>query len=277
MMPMSPSVPAEPEPRPGGPVLPAMLNKLPEATANFWLVKIWLIKSMSTIVGETAADTLNVNVGIGLLATTEIAAALVLAALAVQLRLRRHVPASYWAVVVLVGVVGTLVTDALVDVMGVSLVTTTIGFGLALAAAFAVWWAVERTLSIRTIVTTRRELFYWAAILLTFALGTAAGHLMVESLGLGPATSAAILGGVIGLVFAAHVGGMNAVLSFWLACGLTWPFGASIGDLLSQPPAHGGLGLGTTDTSALFLGAIAGLVGAMTMARRWGAAPGHAA
>ena len=157
-----------------------MLNKVPQVTLSFWVIKI-----MSTTVGETGADYLAVHVGLGSAITSAVTVSLLLAALFIQLRMRRYVPWIYWLTVVLVSVVGTQITDALTDGLGVSLYASTSAFAVALAATFAVWYRSERTLSIHTIVTTRRELFYWAAILFTFALGTAAGDLATEALGLG--------------------------------------------------------------------------------------------
>jgi uncharacterized membrane-anchored protein len=134
-------------------------------------------------------------------------------------------------------------------------------FSIALAVVFAVWFAVERTLSIHSITTTRREAFYWLAILFTFALGTSAGDLAAEKLALGYLPSALIFAGAIALIFAAHrILRLNAIAAFWLAYILTRPLGASLGDFLSQERSHGGLGLGTTVTSGLFLAAILVLV-----------------
>ena len=142
-----------------------------------------------------------------------------------------------------------------------------------LAATFAVWYAVERTLSIHTIFTTRREWFYWATILFTFALGTAAGDLLAEQLKLGYLHSAMVFGAGIVITYAAYrLLNLNAVAAFWIAYILTRPFGASFGDLLSQPHANGGMGLGTVGTSAIFLGVILGLIVVMTKAQRTAAA-----
>ncbi len=157
----------------------------------------------------------------------------------------------------LISVVGTQITDNLSDNYGVSLVTTTTVFSIVLAIVFAVWFASERTLSIHTIYTTRREGFYWLAVLFTFALGTAAGDLTAERLNVGYVWSLVLFAGAIALVAALHYWlNLNAVLAFWLAYILTRPLGASTGDLLSQPRTAGGLGLGTTVTSFVFLGAI---------------------
>src|SRR4051812_10941812 len=222
-----------------------MLNKVPEVTVYFWVIKI-----LCTTIGETAADYLNENLGFGLTKTTYVAGALLVVLLLVQFRLRRYIPAAYWAVVVVISVFGTLITDNMTDRYNVPLTTSTPIFGAALAIVFAVWWWFERTLSIHTIFTTRREGFYWLAILFTFALGTAAGDLVAEQFSLGYGVSIAIFGGVIALITLAHYGlHMNAVLSFWSAYIMTRPLGASIGDFMSQnSKQYGGLGLGTTGT-----------------------------
>lgn len=242
----------------------AMLNKVPEVTLVFWVIKI-----LATTVGETAADYLNVDLNLGLTLTSGIMAALLAIALVVQFRLRRYTPAVYWLAVVLISVVGTLITDNLVDNVGVSLWTTTIMFAIALAVTFVWWYQRERTLSIHSITTTRREAFYWLAVLFTFALGTAAGDLIAEGFALGYFTSLLIFAGAIAAVAAGFfLFNLNAVLAFWMAYVLTRPLGASLGDLLSQSPADGGLGLGTTGTSALFLGTILALVVVLTIRAR---------
>jgi uncharacterized membrane-anchored protein len=233
----------------------AMLNKVPEVTLIFWIIKI-----MSTTVGETGADYLAVHVGIGTTGTTIIMASLLVAAIIVQLHKRRYVPWIYWLTVVLVSIVGTQITDILTDRLDISLYASTAVFATVLATTFAIWYAVERTLSIHTIVTSRRELFYWTAILFTFALGTAAGDLATEALSLGFTIGVLVFGALIGLITLAYYMGANAVLTFWLAYILTRPLGASFGDLLSQSQVYGGLGLGTIITSLAFLVIIVALV-----------------
>ncbi|MEO6203941.1 MAG: hypothetical protein ABIO67_00935, partial [Mycobacteriales bacterium] len=173
------------------------LNKVPEVTLYFWVIKI-----LATTVGETAADFLNGNLGLGLTNTTYVMGALLVLGLVVQFRLREYVPAVYWVCVVLISVVGTLITDNLTDNFGISLVTTTVVFSVALAATFAAWYASERTLSIHSIITVRREAFYWLAILFTFALGTAGGDLTAERLNVGYWRSALLFAGLIALVTA---------------------------------------------------------------------------
>jgi uncharacterized membrane-anchored protein len=241
-----------------------LLNKVPEVTIYFWIIKI-----MATTVGETAADFLNTHLNMGLTNTTYVMGALLLITLFFQFRSRKYVPGIYWLAVVLLSVVGTLVTDNLVDNFGVTLPTTTVVFGVALAATFAAWYASEKTLSIHAVTTTRREAFYWLAILFTFALGTAAGDLTAEKLNLGYWLSAVMFAAVIAVVTLAHYRfGLNAVLAFWIAYILTRPLGASLGDFLSQPTDNGGLGVGTVGTSALFLVTILGVVVFLTKTRR---------
>ena len=241
-----------------------LLSKVPEVTLYFWIIKI-----MATTVGETAADFLNVNLNLGLGNTSIVMGALLAAALVAQVRARRYVPSIYWLAVVLISVVGTLITDNLTDHFGVPLPWTAAIFSVALGATFAAWRASQGTLSIHSIFTRTRELYYWAAILFTFALGTAAGDLLAEAMKLGYLHSAMIFGTGIALATLAYYAfGLNAILAFWVAYILTRPFGASLGDLLSQSASAGGLGLGTVATSAIFLAVIVGLTAYMTVLQR---------
>jgi len=237
-----------------------MLNKVPAVTLIFWIIKI-----MATTVGETAADFLAFNLKLGLTKTSLLMAGLLVLALVFHLRARRYVPALYWTVVVFISVVGTLISDNLVDNFGVSLPTTSLLFGAALVVVFGLWYASEKSLSVHTIQTTRRELFYWAAILCTFALGTSAGDLIGERLGLGYPLSALLFGSAIALVWLAYrYLHLHAVTAFWAAYILTRPLGASLGDLLTQPAKAGGLAVSTTLVSSLFLVAIVLLVAYLT-------------
>lgn len=251
-----------------------ILNKVPEVTIFFWLIKI-----MATTVGETAADFLNENVGLGLTVTSVLMTVLLIGALAVQFTRKMYIPSVYWLAVVLISIVGTLITDNLTDGFGVPLILSTIVFGVALIITFATWFAVEHTLSIHTIFTRRRESFYWGAILFTFALGTAAGDYVSEEMGVGYAKGAIIFGGLIAVITALHYVSKavlaseskrqtsNAVLAFWLAYILTRPLGASIGDLLTQPSSAGGLGLGTNVVTAVFTIAIVAMVGILSITK----------
>jgi uncharacterized membrane-anchored protein len=241
-----------------------MLNKVPEVTLYFWIIKI-----LCTTVGETAADLMNEELGLGLTNTTYIMTAALIAVLIAQFRARKYIPGVYWLAVVLISIVGTLITDNLVDNAGVPLQTTTIAFSLILIGVFAAWYWSERTLSVHTIVTTKREAFYWLAILFTFALGTSAGDLFAEKLELGFLPSAGIFAGAIAVITVAHFRfKLNAILAFWLAYILTRPLGASIGDYLSQPVEETGLGLGTILTSLIFLAAILSLVVYLSITKR---------
>ena len=238
-------------------------NRVPKVTVDFWLIKL-----LAVTMGETAADYLGVNLGLGLTATSIIMAAVLAVALFLQFRQKRYVPWSYWLAVVLISVVGTLVTDNMVDNFGIKLTTSTIIFTIALAVTFAAWYASEKTLSIHTVFTSRREAFYWLAILFTFALGTAAGDLVSEQFGLGYFYTGILFGMIIAsLAFGYYFLELDPILGFWLAYIFTRPLGASLGDFLSQPHEYGGLNLGTTITSVLFLGLIAATVAYMTLTR----------
>ncbi|MEO5851563.1 MAG: hypothetical protein ABIQ15_03540 [Nocardioides sp.] len=228
-----------------------MLNKVPEVTVYFWIIKI-----LCTTVGESFADYINETLGFGLTNTTLVFSAALIAVMTVQFRLDRYVPSVYWLAVVLISVVGTLLTDNLTDAQGVPLWASSTAFAVLLAAVFGIWYARERTLSIHSIVTIPREAFYWLTVLVTFALGTATGDWTLELTGWSPGASIMLPLGLILAVLAAWRLGAGPVLSFWLAYILTRPLGANIGDYLASTRADGGLGLGTRGTSVLFLGTI---------------------
>ncbi|WP_241668246.1 hypothetical protein [Pedococcus bigeumensis] len=233
----------------------AMLNKVPEVTVYFWIIKI-----LCTTVGESFADYVNETLGFGLGKTTVVFSVALVAVLVAQFRLRQYVPSVYWLAVVLISVVGTLLTDNLTDGIGVPLWVSTAAFAVALAVVFAVWYARERTLSIHSIITTPREAFYWLTVLVTFALGTAAGDWTLELTGWSAGASILLPLGLIAAVFAAWKLGAGPVLCFWLAYILTRPLGANIGDFLASARDEGGAGLGTLGTSILFLGTILAVV-----------------
>ena len=240
------------------------LVRVPAVTLYFWIIKM-----MATTVGETGADYLAFNWKLGLLTTSLIMSIFLVVALVNQFRLKRYVPISYWAVVVLLSIVGTLVTDLMVDDLGVTLISATVGFSVLLAIVFAIWYASEHTLAMHSVQTAKREGFYWAAIFVTFALGTAAGDFLAEASGLGYFQSTLAFAGAIALIAAAYFyAGLNEILAFWMAYILTRPLGASFGDLLSQPTKNGGLGFGTTGTSIIFLTTIALLIGYLTMTQK---------
>lgn len=240
-----------------------MLNKVPEITLFFWIIKV-----LCTTVGETAADFLNVNLNFGLTGTSIVTGILLVVALVFQFRSKKYIPSLYWLTVALVSVFGTLVTDNLTDALGVPLEVSTIIFGILLALTFLTWYLKEKTLSIHSIFTRQREMFYWLTILFTFALGTASGDLMAEGLGLGYLVTGLIVAGVIAFTVVARRLRLNSVLSFWIIYIMTRPLGASIGDYLSQPTNHGGLGLGATLTSVIFIGGILATVTYLSITKR---------
>ncbi len=241
-----------------------MLNKVPQIVVYFWIIKV-----LCTTVGETFADFINETLGFGLTNTTIVTGVILAIALFFQFRSKKYVAAIYWFTIVTISVFGTLVTDNLSDGLGIPLIYSTIAFSVLLALTFIVWYAKEKTLSIHSIVTKRREVFYWLAILFTFALGTAVGDLIAETFNLGYLLT---LGIFIAVTVVVAIGYFrykwNPVLSFWIAYILTRPLGASIGDYLSQARTDGGIGLGTTGTSIIFLTAILGTVTYLSMTKK---------
>lgn len=243
--------------------LSTLASKVPEITIYFWIIKI-----MATTVGETAADLLSVRLNLGLTITSYVMSAIFIAFLVFQVKSKNYTPPLYWMTVVLISVVGTLISDNLVDGMGISLITTSIAFGIILAIVFASWYLKEKTLSIHSIFTTRRELFYWAAILFTFAMGTSVGDLIAERLDLGYWQALLLFAAMIGIVgFLYYAQKVDAILAFWIAYILTRPLGASMGDWLAKPVIAGGLGWGTVTTSIVFLAVILMLVIYLTISK----------
>src|SRR5689334_21440843 len=245
-----------------------MLNKVPEVTIWFWVIKV-----LCTTVGESFADWINTQLGVGLLNTAWIFTAVFVVVLAVQLRLKRYVPFPYWLTVVVVSVTGTLYTDILTDQLNVPLWISSAVFSVLLAVVFGVWWLRERTLAIHAVTTLPRDSFYWVAVLVTFALGTATGDWTLELTGWSPGASVLLPLGLIAAITLLWKFGANPVLSFWLAYILTRPLGANIGDWLASPKVAAnprdpvGLGLGTFITSLIFLGAILATVIYLSISR----------
>ncbi|MCU1677051.1 MAG: hypothetical protein JWM93_1809 [Frankiales bacterium] len=241
-----------------------LLNKVPEVTIFFWIIKI-----LATTVGESAADYINETLGFGLVKTSVVMTAILVAVLVWQFRTRRYVPAVYWLAVVLISVVGTLLTDNLHDGLHIGLLRSSVAFAVLLAITFALWHRSEGTLSIHSIVTSRREGFYWTAVLFTFALGTAAGDLLSLKMNDELWQPALVCLAIILIVFVEHrLFHMDAVPSFWIAYILTRPFGANMGDFLATGKADGGVGLGTLGTSIIFLVTIVGVVLFLSVTRR---------
>ena len=226
----------------------ALLNKVPEITIWFWIIKI-----LCTTVGESFADWIAVDLGVGLINTTLIFTVVLATVLTWQIRLPKYNAFSYWLTVVILSVTGTLYTDILTDKYGVNLAITTPVIAVILAVVFGLWYRQERTLSIHSIVTIPREMFYWLAILVTFALGTAAGDWTLELTGWTPGIAVLLPTVLIAAIIIGWHYGANPVLSFWMAYVLTRPLGANLGDWLAVDKQLGGIGIGTAGTSAIFL------------------------
>ena len=258
------ATPRPPSAVPGNILARRMLNKVPEVTIFFWAIKV-----LCTTVGENAGDYVEDTLGFGLASTAKVSGAVLAVLLLVQFRLDRYVPLAYWLVVVAVSVSGDLVADLITSAWsvrpGVAIALLTAGLGV----LFAAWWAVERTLSLRTIVTTRREAFYWAAFVLAFALGSVLADVLVENVSRGYGASIAIFGVILALIALAYRLGAGAVATFWLAFVVTGPLGAAIGDGIARNgDERSGIGLGATGTSLLFVAVILGLVAYLTVSRR---------
>ncbi|VGP92554.1 hypothetical protein SB5531_02821 [Klebsiella variicola] len=224
------------------------LNKVPEITLVFWLIKM-----MSTTVGETAADFLNMDLQFGLTNTSIVTGALLALSIFFQMRATRYQPVLYWVTVVFISVLGTLITDNLTDAWHVPLALSSLVFSVLLLVIFVTWYRREGTLSIHHIDNRSRESFYWLAILATFALGTAVGDWLAEGVSLGYYGAAMFFGTWILIITGAcFIFKANRVFCFWAAYILTRPFGAACGDLLSQPVDNGGIGLGANLTSLIF-------------------------
>jgi uncharacterized membrane-anchored protein len=229
-------------------------SKVPEVTAFFWIVK-----ALTTAMGESTSDFLVHSL------VPEIAVVLGGIAFSIALYLQfskdRYVPWAYWLAVAMVGVFGTMAADVLHVGLGVPYIASTIFYAIVLAVVFRTWYLSEGTLSIHSITTQRRELFYWAAVLATFALGTAAGDLTAVTFGLGYFGSIFLFGAIIAIPAIGYFRfGMNSILAFWFAYVLTRPIGASVADWLAVSSARGGLALGTGPVSLAFALMIAAFV-----------------
>ena len=224
-------------------------TKVPQITLAFWVIKL-----LSTTVGESFADYLSGTLNLGLLHTTWLMSVIMIAFLIAQINSRKYHPPLYWLTVVLVSIGGTLITDTLTDKIGFPLIYSTGIFLMLLILIFILWYQSENTLEMKSIKNRKRELYYWSAILMTFALGTAAGDLVSEEIGMGYAKTALLVTAIISslLVFW-KMKIINGVTIFWPVYILTRPLGASLGDYLTQPIKHGGLNLGPTLVSFTFL------------------------
>jgi uncharacterized membrane-anchored protein len=238
------------------------MSKVPEVTAYFWIVKV-----LTTGMGETTSDFLAHR--LNPILAVALAGIVLAASLVLQFSVRRYVPWIYWAAIVMVSVFGTMAADVLHVALGVPYVISTAFFVVGLAAVFALWYACEKTLSIHSIVTVRREFFYWATVMTTFALGTATGDLTAVTLHLGYLTSGVMFAVLIAIpALAYRFLRMNAIFTFWFAYVLTRPLGASFADWMGVSHARGGLALGTGPVSLVLAVIIFGFVGYLTVTRK---------
>jgi uncharacterized membrane-anchored protein len=239
-----------------------LVRKVPEITVFFWAVKL-----LSTAAGEATSDFLVYDVdkylavGLGFLG--------LVASLALQLAVRRYIAWVYWLAVVMVAVFGTMAADVLHIVLGVPYAISSAFFACALAVVFVAWHRTERTLSIHSIHTFRRELFYWATVIATFALGTATGDLTATTLGLGYFASILLFAALFVAPGLAHrFLHANEVATFWFAYVVTRPLGASVADWLGRTHAEGGIGFGLGPTTLWLWALIAALVGYLTVTHK---------
>jgi uncharacterized membrane-anchored protein len=248
--------------QPGG--TQALLSKVPEATAVFWVIKI-----LTTGTGETASDFIgNSAVPIAVVLVLVTAVALV-TSLVLQFKADRYVAPVYWAAIAMISVVGTMLSDGSRIALGITFGESTISFVIALIVVFTLWYRREGTLSIHSIYTRRREIFYWCAVVATFALGTSAGDWTARSLNLGYLGSGFMFIGIIAIPLIAHkVFGLNAIPAFWMAYITTRPLGASFADWMAVKPSEGGLGWGTGPVTLVFGLIIIGFVGRLTWTGR---------
>ncbi len=216
-------------------------------------VLFWVIKILSTTVGETAADYVSVNLNVGLVLTTILMGVVTIGVTIWNFRQKKYFAPAYWSLIVMMSIEGTLITDYLVDGLGVSLILLDVIFAIAMVLLFYFWYKKEHSLSIHSINNNTREKFYWIIVLTTFALGTGIGDTVSEHLNVGYLYSLIIFGSIFilaGILYYTKI--IDAVLAFWIAFIVTRPIGASLGDLFIQQPKDGGLGISITIINIIF-------------------------
>lgn len=229
-----------------------LVNRVAQLGILFWVIKIF-----STTVGETAADYVSVNLKLGLPITTILMGVITIGVVIWNFRQKKYYPPSYWLLIVMMSIEGTLITDFLVDQLGVSLLILDVVFAIALVLVFYLWYKKEKSLSIHSINNDSRERFYWIIVLTTFALGTGVGDTVSEYLNVGYLYSLIIFGSIFilaGILYYEKI--VGAVLAFWIAFIVTRPIGASLGDLFIQLPKDGGLGISITVINIIFFAVI---------------------
>jgi len=240
-----------------------LLNRVAGLTIFFWIVKI-----LSTTVGETAADFIADDMKVGLMGTTFLMGAITIGAIFWNFKLKKYFAPSYWFLIVMMSIEGTLITDILVDDYEVSLITLDIVFMIMMLAGFYLWYKKEGTLSIHKINNNSREIFYWLIVLVTFALGTGVGDTLSELLEFGYLNSLMLFGAIFvvaGGLFYAKI--LDGVTAFWIAFIVTRPIGASLGDLFIQSPSDGGMDISAGTINIVFFTIIIAVVVYLTVSK----------
>lgn len=233
-----------------------IINKLPAITLFFWIMKI-----CATTLGETAGDLLSMTMNVGYAISSLILISIFIVSLLGQLTTKKHHPLLFWSVILSTSTAGTTMSDYMDRTLGLGYATGSLILIGILISIFAVWYRVEGTVSIKTVKTTRVELFYWAAILFSNTLGTALGDFLADNSGLGFGGGALLISGLIAIIVLAHYfSKISPVFLFWAAFVLTRPLGATVGDLLTKTHEKGGFGFGTIGASAVLLTILIGLI-----------------
>ncbi|MBH2036093.1 MAG: hypothetical protein I8H73_24800 [Pseudomonadales bacterium] len=240
------------------------MNKLPEITLAFWVMKI-----CATTLGETAGDLLSMTLNVGYAMSSLILISAFLVTLGLQLFSKSHNPVLYWIVILATSTAGTTMSDFMDRTLGLGYATGSLILISMLIAIFAIWHLSEKSLSVNSIHTTKGELFYWTAILISNTLGTALGDYLADDSGLGFAGGALLIGSAIAVVvLAKFYTRISTVLLFWVAFVLTRPFGATLGDFLTKTHEKGGLDFGTVGSSLVLAAVLVVLVAFAAKARR---------
>ena len=225
-----------------------LINRVAHLGVLFWIIKIF-----STTVGETAADYVSDNLKFGLIVTAILMAVITIGAVFWNFKQKKYYPPSYWLLIVMMSIEGTLITDLLVEKLNVSILILDVVFTITMALMFYLWYKKEHSLSIHSINNDKREIFYWLIVLTTFALGTGVGDTISEHLNFGYLPSLILFGSIFilsGVLNYFKV--ISGVLAFWIAFIVTRPIGASLGDLFIQSPKDGGLGISVAIINIVF-------------------------
>ncbi len=238
-----------------------LINRVASLGLLFWMIKI-----LSTTVGETAADYVAENLNLGLVLTTILFGVITIGVVFWNFKQKKYYPPSYWILIVMMSIEGTLITDFLVDQIHVSLLILDVVFTIAMALVFYFWYKKEHSLSIHSINNDSRETFYWVIVLTTFALGTGVGDTVSEYLSFGYLNSLILFSSTFilaGVLYYFKI--ISGVLAFWIAFIVTRPIGASLGDLLIQEPKDGGFGISITTINIIFFIVIVSMVVYLTI------------